>query len=187
MSAAPQAAPGGRGPRAYGRALAVAAVAVAADQVTKGLARGSISPGERVEVGLGIDLVRVGNDGIAFGLLADAGPAVLVVATLAFVILLGFFLAHGDRARLWLPIGLIVGGAVGNLIDRVRDGFVTDFIDPPAWPAYNLADVEIVVGAAIMMLVVFRDGDPDSGEPSDPEPPGAGAGEGGTGPGAPDR
>lgn len=143
--------------RGYGRALAVAALAMAADQLTKGLARGAIEPGETVGFVAGIDFVRVANDGIAFGLLDDAGSAVLVVATLAFAALLGFFLARGDRDGLWLPIGLIVGGAVGNLIDRIRDGYVTDFIDPPAWPAFNLADVEITVGVAIMAVLMLRE------------------------------
>lgn len=153
-------------PHSYVAALLVAAVAIAADQITKGLARGSIEPGDRVEVGAGIDLVRVANDGIAFGLLDDAGSAVLVIATLAFAALLGFFLVRGDRPGLWLPIGLITGGAIGNLIDRVREGFVTDFIDLPAWPAFNLADVEITVGVVIMMFVYLREPD-DEGAPGD--------------------
>jgi signal peptidase II len=153
----------------YGRALAVAAIAAALDQLTKALARGAIEPGETIEVGAGIDLVRVANDGIAFGLLGGAGSAVLIVATLAFVALLGFFLARGDRAGLWLPIGLIVGGAVGNLVDRIRDGYVTDFIDLPAWPAFNLADVEITVGVAILLLLMLREPAPET-EPTETQP-----------------
>jgi signal peptidase II len=146
----------------YGRALAVAAIAAGLDQLTKALARGAIEPGETIEVGAGIDLVRVANDGIAFGLLGGAGSAVLIVATLAFVALLGFFLARGDRAGLWLPIGLIVGGAVGNLVDRIRDGYVT-------WPAFNLADVEITVGVAILLLLMLREPAPET-EPTETQP-----------------
>lgn len=181
MSGGGQPGPGapspGSGRGAHAAALAVALASVAADQLTKGLARGSIEPGERVDVVAGVDLVRVANDGIAFGLLDDAGSVVLVVATLAFAALLAFFLARGGRAGLWLPIGLIVGGAVGNLIDRIREGFVTDFIDLPAWPAFNLADVEITVGVAIMMIVVLREPGPEAeeGGASDEEPA-AGAG-----------
>ena len=146
----------------YAGALAIAAVAVAADQITKALARGGIAPGEVIDLPAGIHLVRVANEGIAFGLLDDAGSAVLVVATLAFAALLGFFLARADRPGLWLPIGLITGGAVGNLIDRVREGFVTDFIDPPRWPAFNVADIEITIGVIAMMILYVREPDPES-------------------------
>lgn len=158
--------------QAYWAAAAVALVAAAADQITKAVVRGSIEPGETVEVVAGVDLVRVANEGIAFGLFDGAGTAVLVLATLAFAALLAYFLSRGDRAGLWLPVGLIAGGAAGNLIDRVREGFVTDFIDPPAWPAFNLADVEITVGVAIMMLMILREPDrePDS-EPGPSAPP----------------
>jgi signal peptidase II len=146
---------------AYGAAAAVALAAAAADQITKAIVRGSIGPGETVELFAGIELVRVANDGIAFGLLDGTGTAVLVLATLAFAGLLAYFLSRGDRAGLWLPVGLIAGGALGNLIDRVREGFVTDFIDLPAWPAFNLADIEITVGVALMMLVILREPDPE--------------------------
>lgn len=134
-----------------GRAAAVALIAVASDQVTKAIVRGELVPGESVEFFAGIDIVRVSNEGIAFGMLDSAGPAVLVIAAVAFAILLGLFLSSAERPGLWLPIGLLAGGAVGNLIDRIREGAVTDFIDPPAWPAFNLADVQITTGVVILV------------------------------------
>lgn len=137
----------------FGRALIVAALALAADQGTKALVRGGIDPGERVDAIAGIDFVHVSNEGIAFGLLADAGTWVLALAAVAFALLLGYFLAHGGRRGLWLPIGLLAGGALGNLIDRAREGAVTDFIDPPRWPAFNLADVEITIGVVLLFLI----------------------------------
>jgi signal peptidase II len=139
-----------RGP-GLGRAALVALAVVALDQATKAIVRAEIAPGEAIDLVAGIDLVRVSNDGIAFGLLDGAGSAVLVIAALAFAVLLGVFLAGAERRGLWLPIGLLAGGAVGNLIDRVRDGAVTDFIDPPRWPAFNFADVSITIGVLLLI------------------------------------
>lgn len=146
----------GRGPD-LGKAALVAAVAIAADQVSKAIVRGQLAPGERVDGFAGIEIVRVHNSGIAFGLLDDAGSIVLVIAALAFAALLGMFLFSADRPGLWLPVGLLAGGALGNLIDRIREGYVTDFIDPPRWPAFNVADVEITLGV-IMLVAIYAFG-----------------------------
>ena len=140
-----------------GKATLVAAVAIAADQITKAVVRGQVMPGERIDAAVGIEIVRVHNSGIAFGLLDDAGSIVLVIAALAFAALLGMFLFSADRPGLWLPVGLLAGGALGNLIDRIRDGFVTDFIDPPRWPAFNVADIEITLGV-IMLVAIYAFG-----------------------------
>lgn len=151
-----------RGP-GLARAAAVALAAVALDQVTKAIARSEIEPGETIDLFAGVQLVRVTNDGIAFGMLDGAGAAVLVIAALAFAVLLGVFLAGAERRGLWLPIGLLAGGAIGNLIDRIRDGAVTDFIDPPSWPAFNLADVEITIGV-FLLIGIYLLGDEDEEE-----------------------
>lgn len=153
-----------RGP-GLGRAAAVAVVAIALDQITKAIIRGGVSPGERIDAALGIDIVRVSNSGIAFGMLDDAGPLVFVLAALAFAALLAVFLVSAERPGLWLPIGLLAGGAIGNLIDRIRAGAVTDFIDPPRWPAFNLADIEITAGVVILLVVYLHGGDDQAPEP----------------------
>jgi len=163
----------------YGRALLVAVIALALDQLTKALVRGGLSPGERVDLLPGIDLVRVGNRGIAFGLLDDAGSLVLVLAAIAFASLLAVFLTASDRRGLWLPIGLLAGGAVGNLIDRVHQGAVTDFIDIGPWPAFNLADVEITLGVVILVWIYAfgetGESEPRPGSPGPARPdPGSG-------------
>ena len=159
----------------YGRALLVAVIALALDQLTKALVRGGLEPGERIDLIAGVDLVRVSNRGIAFGLLDDAGSLVLVLAAVAFASLLAVFLTASDRRGLWLPIGLLAGGAVGNLIDRIHQGAVTDFIDIGPWPAFNLADVEITVGVVILVWIYAF------GETAEPDPkPGS------TGPARPD-
>jgi signal peptidase II len=85
---------------------------------------------------------------------------VLIGATL--VVLVGFlvFLTFRDEApeMIWLPAGLLVGGALGNLADRVREGAVTDFVDLPLWPTFNLADVAIVAGVVLLLLTAERGG-----------------------------
>ena len=166
----------------FGRAAAVALVAVALDQLSKAVIRGQLLPGERVDVVAGFDIVRVGNRGIAFGLLDEAGSLVLVLAAIAFASLLAMFLAASDRRGLWLPVGLLAGGAIGNLIDRIHEGAVTDFIDLGAWPAFNLADVEITLGVIILVWMYAFGAQPDAdpgdagpdpgktGEPPGPEP-----------------
>ena len=68
--------------------------------------------------------------------------------------LLGFFFAHAERPLAWLPTGLLLGGAIGNLIDRVREGAVTDFVKFTAWPAFNVADIAITLGVVALLYVL---------------------------------
>jgi signal peptidase II len=136
------------------RAGLVAAATVAADQASKALVRSTIERGEPVDLFLGIDLVNVRNRGIAFGLFSDGGALLVVFAVLALAALLVFFARHRATKLVWLPTGLLIGGAAGNLIDRTRDGAVTDFIDLPAWPAFNLADVAITFGVLSLLYVL---------------------------------
>lgn len=147
-------------------ALAVAVAAFAADQISKVIVRAEIVRGERIELVAGVDLVRVGNEGIAFGLLDGAGVLVLVLGAASFAVLLGYFAISSDREGAWLPIGLLVGGALGNLVDRIAHGEVTDFIDPPNWPAFNVADVEITIGVILLVLLYLREPDHDEDDPS---------------------
>ena len=153
-----------RAPKAGALALAVAGFAVALDQVTKQLVADHVGRDDPIELIFGLEIANVRNSGIAFGLLKGSSDAVVLALTLgALGLLVGYFAANADRRGLWLPIGLVVGGALGNLADRVRIGAAIDFIDPPAWPAFNLADVAIVVGVALFMLLLLApeaDGDP---------------------------
>ena len=137
-----------------GRAAAVALSTVAADQAVKALVRATIDRGEAVDLVLGIELVNVRNRGIAFGLFAGGGVLLVVFALAALAALLVFFAAHRHRPLVWLPTGLLIGGALGNLIDRTRDGAVTDFVDLPLWPAFNLADVAITFGVLTLLYVL---------------------------------
>ena len=137
-----------------GRAAAVALSTVAADQAVKALVRATIDRGEAVDLVLGIELVNVRNRGIAFGLFAGGGALLVIFALAALTALLVFFARHRDRPLVWLPTGLLIGGALGNLIDRTRDGAVTDFADLPLWPAFNLADVAITFGVLTLLYVL---------------------------------
>jgi signal peptidase II len=139
---------------AAARAALVAAGTVAADQGSKALVRATIERGESVDLILGVDLVNVRNRGIAFGLFAGGGAVLVIFAVLALGALLVFFARHRDRPLVWLPTGLLIGGAAGNLIDRTRESAVTDFVDLPWWPAFNLADVGITFGVFTLLYVL---------------------------------
>jgi signal peptidase II len=136
------------------RAALVAALTVAADQAVKALVRGTIDRSEEIHLILGIKLVNVRNRGIAFGMLSGGGALLVIFALIALTALLVFFVRHRDRPLVWLPTGLLIGGAAGNLIDRVREGGVTDFLDLPAWPAFNLADTAITFGVLTLLYVL---------------------------------
>jgi signal peptidase II len=139
--------------RGWVRALALAVLVVVLDQVTKAIAADALGPGESVDLVLGFELVDVRNTGIAFGLLADGQTLVIVVTAAALALILGYFALNPARPRLWIAVGILVGGAVGNLADRLRADEVIDFIDPPLWPAFNVADIAIVAGIALIVLI----------------------------------
>jgi signal peptidase II len=136
------------------RAALVAAVTVAADQAAKALVRATIERGDEVNLILGVKLANVRNRGIAFGLFSGGGAVLVIFAVAALTALLVFFARHQGRPLVWLPTGLLIGGAAGNLIDRLREGAVTDFIDLPAWPAFNLADMAITFGVLTLLYVL---------------------------------
>jgi signal peptidase II len=135
-------------------AAAVAAVVIALDQLLKALVRAEIARGERVDLILWIDLVNVRNSGIAFGLLADGGALLVVGTAVALLALVFFFVTHTGRSLVWLPTGLLLGGAVGNLIDRAVEGSVTDFVKLPHFPAFNVADAAITIGVIALIYVL---------------------------------
>jgi signal peptidase II len=135
-------------------AFATAGVVVAVDQATKQLANSKVGRGEDVNVFFGLDITNTRNTGVAFGALEGGGLAVAILIGLSLALLLGYFLVNRDMPWLWLPVGLLLGGALGNLADRAREGAVIDFIDPIAWPAFNIADACIVVGVLMLLWVV---------------------------------
>jgi len=136
------------------RVLVTVGVVVVADQATKQIALASVGRGESTNVFFGLDITNTRNTGVAFGALAGGGTIVGVLITVALVLLLAYFATHARARLLWLPTGLLLGGAIGNLVDRAREGAVIDFIDPIGWPAFNLADSCIVIGVLALLYVV---------------------------------
>jgi len=144
---------------ARGWALAglVALGVLALDQATKAIVRSELEVGERRQLVAFVDLVRTNNDGVAFGALGGGGILVGVVVAAAITALLAYFAFNASKPLAWLPTGLLAGGALGNVVDRVRYGYVTDFIKVPHWPAFNVADAAITVGVVLLVLVIERD------------------------------
>ena len=132
--------------------VAIATAALAADQLTKRIVTQHIALDDAVKVVGPLSIHHVQNSGIAFGLFASATPIVTVLTALAVAWMLVFFARSGSRHPV-LPValGLLIGGSVSNLLDRIRLGHVTDFLDFRYWPAFNLADSFIVIGVAVLL------------------------------------
>lgn len=137
-------------------AAAFGLAVIAADLITKALARSELKEGQTIELPLGAHLQYGENSGMAFGLFASAGDVLLIVAVIAVAGVAILLLRLAAGAELLLPAALLLGGALANLADRVGDGTVTDFIDLGAWPSFNLADVAITIGVALLALALAR-------------------------------
>ncbi len=130
----------------------VAAAAVLADQATKHLVASQLPLDGEAKVLGPFSIHHVQNSGIAFGLFASATPVVIALTAVAVAWMLVFFARSGARHPvLPVAVGLLIGGSVSNLVDRVRLGHVTDFLDFRFWPSFNLADSCIVVGVALLL------------------------------------
>ena len=164
-----------RGP-ALLRAAGVLALVLILDRLTKHLVVTGIAVGDVHKFLPAISLVHVRNDGVAFGFLSGGGAIVLVVTLVALAALVAYFLWRPERPLLWLPTGMLLGGAVGNLIDRLASGSVTDFIKFPLWPAFNLADTSITLGVLALLYVL-----------EGPRPDGAASRDGAASPAVPPR
>ncbi|HEV2753488.1 MAG TPA: signal peptidase II [Solirubrobacteraceae bacterium] len=141
---------------AWARAGVVLVGVVALDQVAKVLVIGALAPGERRALLPFVDLVNTRNTGVAFGLLEGREVIVGAVVAVAVAALVAYFARHEATPGLWLPVGMLLGGALGNVIDRIRLGAVVDFLKLPAWPAFNVADSAITVGIVALFVVVER-------------------------------
>ena len=123
-----------------------------ADQAAKALIEANLVPGEQVNVLGPLEFTLAHNRGVAFGL-ASGGGVLLVALTVAALVVVGVLFARDPtRPGMWVAIGLLAGGALGNLVDRVRAGEVTDYIDLLSWPPFNLADVAVTLGVVVLAL-----------------------------------
>jgi signal peptidase II len=142
----------------WARAGVVFGCVLLADQAVKAVVTSSLLRGEERDIVLGIKLVNVRNTGVAFGQLQDGGWIVSLVIAAAVIALLVYFARNGSQPWIWLPTGLLLGGALGNIIDRVRGGAVIDFLKLPHWPAFNVADSAITIGVIVLLIVMEREG-----------------------------
>jgi signal peptidase II len=139
------------------RATIVIVAVLIADRLTKQAVESSVTPGEERSFLPGIQIVHTHNNGVAFGLLGGSHVYLTVALSLIVVLVLVLFGWRIGRGPTWIPIGMIVGGALGNVIDRLRFGSVTDFIKLPlGWPPFNLADACITVGVLLLALLASR-------------------------------
>jgi signal peptidase II len=154
--------------------LSVAAVVLALDQATKAWAVGRLGDGEIIDLVGSLRLRLTMNYGSAFSLADGRGPLISLLALVVVALLLRTG-RHATRPAMALALGLVLGGAFGNLIDRAfraGDGFlgggVVDFVDLQWWPVFNVADSAIVVGAIVLFVTQWREPDPAR----EPEPAG---------------
>ena len=138
-------------------ALGLALAVFLLDQRTKALVEGSMRPGESITVIPGIlSITHIRNDGGAFGILGGS-PLVLLIGSVVAVVIVLWMLLTGRPSRLTtLGCGLILGGAAGNLLDRLSTGEVTDFVHFSFWYVFNAADAAITVGVAVLLLAALR-------------------------------
>ena len=147
----------GASARAWRLAGALCGLVVVLDQVAKALIEDRLVPGEHVDVVGPLGLTLAHNSGVAFGL-ARGGGAALVALTVAALIFVGvLFTRNPTRPWMWIAVGLLAGGALGNLVDRVRADAVTDYVDFLSWPPFNLADVAVTLGVVILALSYLRE------------------------------
>ncbi len=143
--------------RAWRHAGALAGIVVVLDQAAKALIEANLVPGEDVSVVGPIDLTLSHNSGVAFGLAAGGGTRLVLVTALALGVVGYLFSRDPTRPGMWAAAGLLAGGALGNLADRIRADAVTDFIAIGSWPAFNLADVAVTAGVLLLAFAYLRE------------------------------
>ena len=147
-----------------GPLLLIAVTVFSIDQVTKAFVRSRLALGEVWPTDFNlIRFSHVENRGAAFGILQGAGPLLVVTTTVAIALIALTMFRGGSYPRSHLyALALVLGGAVGNLADRIARGSVTDFIDPTHYPSFNLADSAIVIGVgALLLMTLFERDEPD--------------------------
>jgi signal peptidase II len=127
-------------------------VAFAADLFVKRLALAALLPGENLDLLPFLSLRLTSNRGVAFGMLSGRTGLIVAAAGVSMLVVLLYFLLEPRPVLAGLTAGLLVGGSLGNLVERLASGSVTDFIKIPHWPTFNLADIFIVAGVALVVL-----------------------------------
>ncbi len=149
----------GSSARAWRLAGGLCALVLVLDQAAKAIVEHDLVPGQQVALAGPVGLTLSHNQGVAFGL-ASGSAAPLVVFALAALVVVGVLLARNpEKPLMWVAAGLVAGGALGNLIDRLRAGAVTDFVEIGSWPPFNLADVAITCGVMLFAWILLREGE----------------------------
>jgi signal peptidase II len=139
--------------------LAVAGLVLVADQGTKYFARIFIEPNQSIPIIKGLFyFTHVRNTGAAFGMFSQRQPVFVAATIVAIILIVGYHIKTKETDLLFnLALGLELGGALGNLVDRITQGWVTDFFHVPNFPVFNIADSAIVAGVVLLILVMVRD------------------------------
>jgi signal peptidase II len=143
--------------RAWRLAGALCGLVVVLDQAAKAAIEAHIVPGQHVEVLGPLELTLSHNSGVAFGLASGGGARLILVTALALAIVTYVFARDPTRPGIWVAAGLLAGGALGNLADRIRAYAVTDYIQIGSWPAFNLADVAVTLGVLLLAFSYARE------------------------------
>ena len=148
--------------RAWSLAGALCGLVFLADQAAKAAVEDRLVIGEQVDVLGPLGLTLSHNRGVAFGLAGGAGVG-LVLVTLGALAVIGYlFSRKPERPGMWVAVGLVAGGALGNLADRIRADAVTDYVDVGSWPPFNLADAAITCGVVLLVLLYLRDAEAEA-------------------------
>jgi signal peptidase II len=143
--------------RAWALAGAVCGLVFAADQAAKAAIEAHVVVGEYVDVLGPFELTLSHNRGVAFGLAGGAGVKLVLVTAVALAVIGYLFSRNPLRRGMWVAVGLLAGGTLGNLADRIRADAVTDFVAVGSWPPFNLADVSITLGVLLLVFLYLRD------------------------------
>jgi signal peptidase II len=147
----------GAGARAWRLAGVLCGLVVAIDQAAKALVEARLAPAQQVDVLGPLRLTLAHNSGAAFGLAGNGGGALVVFGLIALCLVAVLFARNPTKPGIWIAAGLLAGGALGNLADRVRSGAVVDYIEVGPWPPFNFADVAITAGVAMLAIVFLRE------------------------------
>lgn len=148
----------GEAARAWRLAGALCGIVVLADQAAKALVERNLALGEHVDVVGSAGLTLSHNSGVAFGLAAGSGAGLVLLTGLALLVIGYLFARDPTRPGIWIAVGLLAGGALGNLADRIRVDAVTDYVSIGSWPNFNLADVCVTAGVLLLALSYAREG-----------------------------
>jgi signal peptidase II len=143
--------------RAWRFAGALCGVVVILDQAAKALVEANMYPGQDVGVLGPIGITLSHNSGVAFGLASGGGTRLVLVTALALGVVGYLFSRDPIRPGMWVAAGLLAGGAIGNLADRIRVDAVTDYVAIGNWPAFNLADVAVTAGVLLLAYAYVRE------------------------------